>query len=365
MKRKSIAIALTGMLALPLWMSTASALEFYGQVRGSVDFSSNDDEVSDNEDSTLAFSSNASRFGFRGEEQVSDALTVTYQAETTVDLDSGGIDTAGRNTYVGLKGGFGEVRAGLHDTPYKLATSDIFGDTRADYNAIVGTIDSFTIFDRRANNSIHYLSQDMSGFRVQAAYILGIDAGDDDLPDAKDPDNTGLSLAGMYSQGPLTLSAAFETLFVEDGTIIGFAADDDATAFKLSAGWDFGQGTKVNAIFESIESGVVVGGTDIDRDAFYLSASHKMTDKTTLKAAIGMADEIDDVDDSGATHFALGISQQASKDTELYALVAITSNDDNAEYGLNGVGFPADGGDGPSISSVSFGINKAFSGKFM
>lgn len=367
MKHKRIAIAMTGMLALPLWVSTASALEIYGQVRGSVDLSSNDDELAGNEDSTMAFSSNASRLGFRGDEQLSDTLTATYQGEFTVDLDSGGfVDTSGRNTYVGLKGGFGEVRGGLHDTPYKMATSDIFGDTRADYNAIIGTIDGFTIFDRRANNTIIYLSPDMSGFTFQGAYIFGIDAGDDDLPDTEDPDNTGFSLAGKYSQGPLSLSAAYETLLIKDGgTIVGFPADDDAMAIKLGAGWDFGQGTKINAIFESIESGAVVGGADIDRDAFYLSASHKMSDRMTLKGAVGMADEIDDVDESGATHVALGVSYQASKDTELYALVASTSNDENASYGLNGVGSPSDGGDGPTISSVSFGINMAFGGKFM
>ncbi|MBK9131441.1 MAG: porin [Gammaproteobacteria bacterium] len=90
-------------------------------------------------DSTLAFTNDASRIGFKGNEQISDGLTVTYQAETMIDLDSGGLGS-GRNTYVGLADGFGEVRFGKHDTPYKMATNDMYSDTRGDYNAIIGSI---------------------------------------------------------------------------------------------------------------------------------------------------------------------------------------------------------------------------------
>jgi predicted porin len=364
MKRKSIAIALTGALALPLWTS-AMALEVYGKAHGSIDFSSNDDEAAGNDDSTIAFTNNASRIGFRGDEQISDDLIVTYQAETTFNLDSGGWG-GGRNTFVGLKGGFGEVRAGLHDTPYKMATYDIFNDTRADYNAIIGNVAGNVLFDRRSPNSVLYLSPDMSGFQVQAAYIFGIAAGDDDLPDQEDPDNTGISVAALYNQGPLSLSLALETYGFEGGTVGGFpggttlAADDDAKSVKVGASWDFQQGTKVYAIFESSDSGV----TDVKRDAFYLSATQQLGENTTLKAALGQADDIDAVDESGASFLALGISQKMSKDTELYALITGVSNDDNADYTLVGVGAPA-AATGPTVSAISFGIIKNFSGKFM
>jgi predicted porin len=356
MKRKSIAIALTGALALPLWASAAMALEVYGKAHGSIDFSSNDDEEPGNDDSTIAFTNNASRIGFRGDEQVGDDLTVTYQAETTFSVDQGGWG-GGRNTFVGLKGGFGEVRAGLHDTPYKMATTDIFVDTRADYNAIIGSVEGNVLFDRRSPNSILYLSPDMSGFQVQAAYILGLAGADDDLPDDEDPDNTGISVAALYNQGPLSLSLALESL----GTSTDAGpVEDDPKSVKLGASWDFRQGTKVYAIFESSDSGV----NDVSRDAFYLSATQQLGENTTLKAAFGQADDVDAGNESGATFLALGISQKLSKDTELYALIANVSNDDNATYNLVGVGAP-ETATGPSVSSVSFGIVKNFSGKFM
>lgn len=356
MKRKSIAIALTGMLALPLWVSTASALEIYGKAHGSVDFSSNDEEAVGQEDSTLAFSNNASRIGFKGDEKISDELTVTYQAETVIDMDSGGWG-GGRNTYIGLKGNFGEVRGGLHDSPYKSATYDMFSDTRADYNAIIGSINGSVDFDERTPNTILYISPDMSGFQFQGAYILGNAAADDDLPDAEEPDNTGMSLAGMYSKGPLSLSAAMETFGIQAAA---GEPTDDAQAIKLGAGWDLGQGTKLNVIFESAESGT----TDESRDAIYFGAMHKMSDNTTLKLALGQADELDSAEETGASYLALGVSHKLSKETELYALFASVSNDDAGEYRLDGVGFPGTA-TGPTISSVSFGIVKNFSGKFM
>lgn len=357
MKRKSIAIAVAGTLALPVSISTASALEIYGKAHGSIDFSGNDDEAPGNDDSTLAFSNNASRIGFKGEEQVSDELTVTYQAETVIDLDSGGWG-GGRNTYIGLKGGFGEVRAGLHDSPYKMATYDMFGDTRADYNAIIGSINGSIDFDERTPNTVLYLSPDINGFQFQGAYILGNSAADDDLPDAEEPDNTGFSLAGTYSQGPLSLSLALETFGIEAPA--GGEPTDDAQAVKFGAGWDFGQGTRLNFIYESAES----GETDESRDAFYLGAMHKMSDKTTLKLALGQADDLDSADETGASYLALGLSHKLSKDTELYALYASVSNDDAAQYRLDGVGFPA-AATGPTLSSLSFGIVKNFSAKFM
>jgi predicted porin len=93
-----------------------------------------------------------------------------------------------------------------------------------------------------------------------------------------------------------------------------------------------------------------------------------MNDSTTLKAAFGQADELDSDADTGATYFALGASWNLSKNTELYALYASTSNDDNlgdgVAYTLSGVDDPVSA-DGPTISSLSFGMNMKFEGKLM
>lgn len=61
--------------------------------------------------------SHASRFGIKGSTELDNGLSATYGLEYGVGLD--GDDAAvlvGRNQFVGVKGGFGEVRLGRHDT---------------------------------------------------------------------------------------------------------------------------------------------------------------------------------------------------------------------------------------------------------
>src|SRR5512143_1665631 len=74
--------------------------------------------------------SHASRFGIKSEKELDNGMTVTGQLEYEVDSvgDSTKSSTdliKARNSYFGLKGGFGEVRAGIHDLPSKLSTGDL------------------------------------------------------------------------------------------------------------------------------------------------------------------------------------------------------------------------------------------------
>ena len=80
-----------------------------------------------------ALNSNASRLGIKGKTEISEGLEIVYQAEYEVCIDSGdckGQTFKQRNTFVGIKGGFGMVWAGKHDTPTKLSQKkiDLFND---------------------------------------------------------------------------------------------------------------------------------------------------------------------------------------------------------------------------------------------
>ena len=75
--------------------------------------------------------SNASRLGVRGDFRINDEITGIYQVEYQVDLEA---SPTTRNTFLGLKGNFGTIKAGKHDTPLKLAQldADLFNDTQGD-----------------------------------------------------------------------------------------------------------------------------------------------------------------------------------------------------------------------------------------
>ena len=138
MNKKLIAAGIAVALAAPL-VGQAGA-EVYGDARVSVDFSNNNDNIAGNKKSKASVSSNASYIGFKGDEDLGNGMSALWQFEQGVDFDTGNALGDKRPTFVGIGGGFGTVMAGRFDTPYMSATDkyDIFIDTKADYNAIMG-----------------------------------------------------------------------------------------------------------------------------------------------------------------------------------------------------------------------------------
>jgi len=351
MQKKLIALAVASILAAPL--AAQAGVEVYGQARMSLDFSSNNDPVATNEDSALAVSSNKSRLGFKGDEDLGGGLKALWQFEQQVDFDTSTWGATKRDAFVGLGGDFGTVLAGRINTPYKNATKDmdIFTNTRGDYNAIMGVVNSANpTFNNRFDNSIQYKTPDMGGFKGALAY--SVNRSSDNLPMTTAASETdGFSLSGSYMQGPLFLTAAYESLNSATPVVGGF---DDAAAWKIGGSFTLGGMTTLGAIWESAD----LGGPNADRDAIYLNLAHKM-DAITLKAAFTMADEVGSVADTGATQFALGASYALSKTTEAYALYTMVGNDSAAAYRVEQVG----GVVGEDVSSFSVGINHTFSSK--
>ena len=184
MNKKLISVAVGAALAAGTVIAQAAEESMAPTVYGKIHMSYG--AVSDKGDETneptvtnqdnIAFRSHASRLGVKGALPVSDALKATYQLEYEVDPDAGGTAGPGasssanlkrRNQYIGLKGGFGEVRFGRHDTPTKSYQGkfDEFNDTDADIKGVLNMSQA----ELRIDNVIAYLSPDFSGFSFAAA----------------------------------------------------------------------------------------------------------------------------------------------------------------------------------------------------
>lgn len=350
MNKKLIALGVAAALTAPL--AAQAGVEVYGEARASLDFVTNNDNTAGEEDSAISLSSNKSRIGFRGDEDLGNGLSAMWQFEQQMEFDTGAANTSARDTFIGLGGGFGTVLAGHLSTPYKSSTNymDVFRNTRGDYNAIMGSVNGSVEFDNRADNAIIYMTPDMNGFKASLAYILADINNDDDLPiSTAGGDRDAYSLSGGYTNGPLFLTAAYEAMNAAG------AGGDDATAWKIGGTFTITDATTVGAIWESID----LGGANNDRDAWLLNAKHKMGD-TSLMASVAMADETGGTADTGATHFALGVGQALSANTDVYALYTVVSNDANASYGLFS---NSDSFTGEDMSAFSVGINHKFSSK--
>ena len=113
MKKRLLAIAIATTLVSPL--AANADVTTYGIVHMSV--GTVDTGTSGSVDN-WQIRSHASRLGFKGSEDLGNGLSANFKLEYGVDPQaSPGLSS--RNQYLGLKGGFGEVRVGRHDTPLK------------------------------------------------------------------------------------------------------------------------------------------------------------------------------------------------------------------------------------------------------
>jgi len=171
MKKTLCALAVGATLLTPA-LAIAADVKIYGRAHVSLDYL--DDGADYNE---VGLSSNSSGLGFKAEQELENGMTVFGQIEQEINFASGSsnsdLEFATRDTFVGLKGNFGQARVGRFDSPFKAARGPInfFGDMVGDVRNVtrVGNLK----FDERNANTIEYKSPKFgNGFNVLGALSL-------------------------------------------------------------------------------------------------------------------------------------------------------------------------------------------------
>jgi predicted porin len=275
MNKKIIAAAIAASIVAPAAM--ASDVVVYGKVRQSVDFV--DMGTVDN----IQINDKTSRLGFKGSEDLGNGLKAVFAMEFGVAISSGsagnsietgtkdefsGSTFGARNAFVGLAGDFGTVLVGRHDHPLKMSTGklDLFSDTIADNNQ------GFTenLRDLRADGTVAYVSPNFSGFTFAGAMVPGENPTADSIADA-------YSVAGMYDNGGLYLSVAYEEGdkgldYYTTQTLNAATTDYEQT--RVGAGYTFDAFT-VNVVWA--EQTISQAGIDvIDDEAWVVSGAYTM-----------------------------------------------------------------------------------------
>jgi predicted porin len=334
--------------------SPTGALQVYGAAKLSVDVIDTDSNTPGADSSLSRVSSNSSRLGFKGAEELNEGLSAVYQLELGVNMDDA-LATSLRNSYVGLKSNvLGQVILGTHDTPYKTSTGqfDNFADSMADYNAIIGNVNGATGFELRPKHVIAYSSPSWGGLQISALTSQAGSEAENTTPDAR-----LVSASAVFKAGGLAVALAAES---HKNDAANFAAlGFETTGARLGAGYSFDFGTKIGFVFETLKDDS--GETQYDRDAMYLAVSQKLG-KETIKLAFGIADDGDTVAETGATFMAVGVDHAFTKDTSAYILYAATKNDADSTYGLGqgGGGGAYVPGAGLDPAVLSIGINYIF-----
>jgi len=203
-----------------------------------------------NYNSTVRESSNSSRFGLRGSEYLGDGLVAIWQIESSVIADSGGGGIVLPDTWVGLDGEWGSVKAGFFLGPYD-DMQPVFGNVPTLLTSILSTAaiwaqgglaKSLGGFDARLQNSIRYDSPDFQGLSGSAQISLGEDA----------------RHSAVYGLGMIYNGERFEAglAWEHNHEVRGAGLDDDA--FTATASWNFGT-VRVAGVYEYLRYGTTVG----------------------------------------------------------------------------------------------------------
>ena len=173
MKKTLIALALT---ALPV--AAMADVVLYGQIKGGVGVTFQDGDNTDG--SITQMEDYGSRIGFKGEEDLGNGLKAIWQVEQRVSLagaqGSEGFNT--RDTFIGLEGGFGKVRAGYVSDQFNenMETMDIW-EYRSGAGAAARGLATMTRFDGR-QQGVRYDSPNFGGFDFNITHQLADDAGE-------------------------------------------------------------------------------------------------------------------------------------------------------------------------------------------
>lgn len=320
MKKTLCALAVGATILTPV-MAAAADVKVYGRAHVSLDYL--DDGKDYNE---VALSSNSSRLGFKVDHKINEDLTAFAQIEQQINFSSGSDDSedsinfSTRDTYVGVKGNFGQVKVGRFDSPFKAARgpANFFGDQVGDLRNITRAYNHR--FDERNPNTIEYKTPKFGGgFTATAALSLhdGTMISNDTTEDSNEK-SQAYDLGLNYNAGNWDVAAAYEH-YAED------VSRGERDGIRLAAAYKLTPELNVGALYQftALDDG---SGTNADANVFGVGAEYKLTDKNTLRGHVFHRDI--DTADANSTLLALGLEHRLDKQFRVYGNLAAMLNDD-------------------------------------
>lgn len=370
MKKTLISLAVAAAMVPAAAMADTSNVTVYGKVNVSYDRLDNDAEKGG------FVSSNHTRLGFKGSEDLGDGLKAVFQYETAVNLDGTGAGAGlfgdQRDTFAGVSGSFGAVTLG------RQAWSNLYkGDADFFIDGIGGPSVWLDGGKPRANNTIKYASPDMNGFNASLTYITpGGRGADNATPTAScaaiapallatDPTGENCQMvAGNTTESSYALRAAYNNgplfaalTYVDEGSN---AATPDTKVTSLAASYAFGPGKVAAQYVRAKDVNNNVG--DDDKRLWTIGGSYKVTASGTVKVNytdINKGGAATTTSNAGADMIAIGYDHALSKRTSVYATYARANNDSIGTYTVTGATHGASTGTigaGKDASGLSLGM---------
>ncbi len=393
MQKKLIALAIAGLSSAAFAQTNVT---IYGVADASFDFirlSGGSAALSANTPNFSRVSTNGSRIGFKGTESLGNGLNAIFQFESDANFDSGGSLNTKRDSFVGLSGNFGKVLLGNLTGPTRAlgealdvnAGADGIGNNGAILGKLGGalanggagvpivgaatsrSVETSSLFDTRAKNSIAYISPSFSGLQATALYM----ANENKTDAATLKSNiSAYDLGANYTNGPVMVGMTYEHVSAKNdllgtGIIPGIGSDQKVKEFRVGGMYDFGVAT-VRALFARTKADASLG--DVKQNVWGLGGTYNVTANGKITGQYYRAKDlsgslVNNANNTGAKFYSLGYEHSLSKRTLLKANYAYLKNDSRTsgaggyDFGRNGSGFA---GDDLKVSGLQFGLRHAF-----
>ena len=279
---------------------------------------------------TTGLFNNASRFGFKGTEDLGGGLKAGFQLESGFSSDTGASDSRGffaRQSEVNLSGGFGTVRLGNFFPESYYATADYVSMHNHDTG---NSSDAFYAYVMPSANKIAYRTPSFGGLTVDAAVALHEQA---------TGGKNAFDLAVNYNLGALALGA-------------GYSKQGDVNQFAGRALYTFGAFTVGGYIQRDEDAFRANGGK---RNTFRLAGAYNLG-ASEFHVNVGRAGEYKNTPDSDATQYTVGYNYNLSKRTKVYGYYTRINNSRAGTYGFNQVPVGA----GVDSNTLAVGIRHNF-----
>jgi len=310
MKKTLVALAA---LAVVGAASAQSSVTLYGRIDASIQSNKIKTAGVTTTDPGMLVSSGArtgSRWGMKGTEDLGGGMKAFFDVQNGFNVDTGAAAQGGllfgRQAFVGLSGGFGAITAGRQYSPLDTIWGSYDAQGYTGYSAMGWVWNRGAAADiGRINNSLQYATPTMGGLSGMVMYAPG---------ENKVPGGVGagrfLSLGGMYTGGPLSVGAAYETVkataatpSTDSWTVAGsydlgmaklYLGFDGAKVKSVAgtpkdSGWMFGAAMPIGAMTLNAgyarEKTKTAGVTTAKNSAFGIELSYPLSKRTYVYAS--------------------------------------------------------------------------------
>lgn len=412
-RAKSMVAAVACAFAAPSIALAQSSIELYGGVDMSIinyKLSASANGLTPGVSRMAVYSSGLrTTLGVRGRESLGGGTTAWFQLESTVPGDgrtgtnaaTGAFLFGGRNSAIGLRGGWGDIFAGQWDTPYKVnmypiiipstqSTATVYGGILGNptglgntdstgsvvnpncqnvpttaaptpANPVCSQVESGAVgFNRRAADMIQYWSPRFANTQFKFLYQAPEAKASAGVNPAQNPRLWSTSLT--YEAGPIVAGLAYEK-----HNDFQFANGVDK-AWSATASYELPIKLTLGGYYERITTNGPAAGFDVNARNWALLADYRLPGPGRVTFAYARAKDPEGAGataDAGGKAYVLGYRHTFSKRTLVYTFYGKLDNDSGATRTfiappLNSAGQPAGIAAGQDSTAYGVGITHTF-----